>query len=136
MTPTEILGAELQSLLRVGNASTAAQLLEIWKTIAPLQKDRARSAMEAAYWRTGDGPRFRPSRTPHVVVVTVIALAFHTEELDGVGDALNIFLFPDLYPSVGLEVAILTRKWEAILGGGHLDFLHIHESSDGKEKGS
>ena len=47
----------------------------------------------------------------------VMALAFHTEELYGVGDMLNIFLFPDLYPLMGLEAALLKQKLESILGG-------------------
>ena len=50
----------------------------------------------------------------------VMAFTFHTKYPDRVGDALNIFLFPDLSPSAGLEAALLTRKWDAILGGGTL----------------
>ena len=38
----------------------------------------------------------------------------------GWGDALNIFLFPDFSPSAGSELVLLTRKWDAILGGGTL----------------
>ena len=37
----------------------------------------------------------------HAVAVMVMAPAFHTKDLDRVGDTLNIFLFPDLYPSAG-----------------------------------
>ena len=50
----------------------------------------------------------------------VMALAFHTEDPDRVRDALNIFLFPDLSPSAGSDTALLTRKWDAILGVGTL----------------
>ena len=50
----------------------------------------------------------------------VMALDFHTEDPDRVGDALNVFLFPSLSPSVGLEAALLTQKWDAILGGSTL----------------
>ena len=50
----------------------------------------------------------------------VMALAFHTKDPDRVGDTLNIFLFPDLSPSAGSEAALLTRKWDVILGGGTL----------------
>ena len=48
----------------------------------------------------------------------VMALAFHTKNPDGVGDMLNIFLFTNFSPSAGLEVALLTQKWDAILGAG------------------
>ena len=53
----------------------------------------------------------------------VMVLTFHTEDPDGVGDALNILLFPDLFPLEGSEAALLTRKWDAILGGGTLTFF-------------
>ena len=108
--PTEQWVAELRSLLQVCNVITAAQLPEIWKTIAPLKKNRAQAAMEAACRRIADGLRFRPLRIPHVVAVMVTKLAFHTEDPYGVGDTLNIFLFPDLSPLAGLEAALLTRK--------------------------
>ena len=64
-----------------------------------------------------------------------VVFTFHTEDPDGVGDDLNIILFPDLSPSAGPEVALLTRKWDAILGGGGLKLLCGHESDNGKEKG-
>ena len=76
--------------------------------------------MEAACQRTADGLRFPLPRIPHAVVVMVVALDFHTEDPDGVGDALNIFLFPYLSPSEGLEADLLMWKLDAILGGGTL----------------
>ena len=79
--------------------------------------------MEAACRRTAKSLRFRPPHIPHAVTVMVMALAFHTEDLDGVGYTLNIFLFTNLYPLAGLEAALLVRKWEAILGGGILTFF-------------
>ena len=57
---------------------------------------------------------------PHTVMIMVIALTFHTEDPDRVGDALNIFLFLDLSPSAGSEAELLTRKLDAILGGSTL----------------
>ena len=117
VTPTERWGADLRSLLRICNVSTASQLPDIWRTVVPLNKDRERAAMETACRRTADSLRFRLRHTPHAVTVMVMALTFHTEEPDGVGDALNIFLFPNLSSSPGLEAALLTWKWDAILGG-------------------
>ena len=86
----------------------------------PLKKYRACAAMEAACQCTADSLPFHPSCISHAVTVMVMALTFHTEDLDGVRDDLNIFLFPDLPPSAGLEAALLTWKWGAILGGGNL----------------
>ena len=76
--------------------------------------------MEAACQRTVDSLCFRPPRISHAVAVMVMVLAFHTEDPYGVGNTLNIFLFLDLSPSEGSEAALLTRKWEAILGCGTL----------------
>ena len=70
-------GAELRSLLRVFNSSTAAQLLEICNTIAPLKKYQAQAAMEADLRRTLYGLRFGPPRIPHAFAFMVLALVFH-----------------------------------------------------------
>ena len=84
----------------------------------PLNKYQALAAMEAACRHTADGLRFRPPCNPHAVAVMVMDLDFHTEDPDGVRDTLNIFLFPYLYHSAGSEAALLTRKWDTILGEG------------------
>ena len=108
VTPTERWRIYLRSLLRVFNTSTAAQLPDISRTVVPLKKELARAVMGAACRGTAEGLRFRLPRIPHAVAVMVMALAFHTKDPDGVGDQLNIFLFPDLSPSAGLESALLT----------------------------
>ena len=76
----------------------------------PIKKDREIAVMEAACRRTAKSLHFRPPHTPHTVMAMVMAVAFHTKDLDGVGDTLNILLFPDLSPLVGSEAALLTRK--------------------------
>ena len=123
MTPAERWGADLRSLLRIFNASTAVQLPDTWRMVAPLNKDRARAAMKTAYRRTSKSLRFCPRPIPHTVAVMVMALDFHTKDPYEVGDALNIFLFTDLSPSAGSEAALLMRKWDAILGSGTLNFF-------------
>ena len=71
--------------------------------------------MEAAFWRTTDSLRFHLLRIPHAVAVMLMALTFHTKDPYGVGDVLDILLSPDLSPLAGLEAALLTQKWDAIL---------------------
>ena len=66
--------------------------------------------MEAAFRCTADGLHFLPPRIPHTATVMVMALDFRIKDPDVVGDALNIFLFPDLSPSAGSEAALLTIK--------------------------
>ena len=58
-----------------------------------------------------------PPCTPHTVAVMDMVIAFHTKDPDRMEDELNIFLFPDLSPLAGSEAALLTRKWDTILGG-------------------
>ena len=36
------------------------------------------------------------------------------------GDAVNIFLFPDLTPASGSKAALLAHRWDVIIGGGEL----------------
>ena len=93
-----------------------AQLPYIWHTVAPLNKDRARAAMEAACRNTSDVLRLCPPCIPNVIAVTVMDVALHTKDPDGLRDVLNIFLLPDLSPSARSEEALMTRNWDAILG--------------------
>ena len=76
--------------------------------------------MEVDCWRIAKSLRFRPLRIPHAVAVMMMELAFHNKDPDRVGDALNIFFFPDLSPSSGSEASLLTQKWDTIFGGGTL----------------
>ena len=103
--------------------------------MAPLKKYRARAEMEAARQNTSNDLHFRRPRVPQAAVVMVMSLALHTKDPDGVGGAINILLFPDLSPSVGLEDALLTRKCNMILGGGgHPGLLLRHQYADEERK--
>ena len=64
----------------------------------------------------------------------VMVLTFHTEDPDGVGDALNILLFPDLSPLAGSEKALLTRNCDAIFGVGTLTYFAYTSLLMGKQK--
>ena len=116
----EIWGDTLNSLLRMCNMTSAADLHTIWDVINPLSRDRARSDMEAYCLRKSEHLRFRAPHISHAVAVLVLGLTFYSEDLDGVGDAINVFIFPDLYSSAGSEAALLARRWDIILGGGAL----------------
>ena len=102
--------------------------------MAPIKKYRERAAMEAACWSTADSLRFRLPCIPHIIAVMVMARTFHTKDLERVGDALNILLFPDLSPSEGLEAALLNQKWDTILGGGTLTSFTDTSLLTGKKK--
>ena len=64
----------------------------------------------------------------------VMALAFQTKDPDRVKDALNIFLFHDLYPLAGSEAFLITRKWDTILRCGTLTSFADMSLMMGKQK--
>ena len=90
--------------------------------------------MEAACRRTSKSLRFRPLCIPHAVTVIVMVIAFHTEGPDKVRDAHKILLFPDLFPSAGSKEALLTQKWDAILGNRTLTSFADTSMLMGKQK--
>ena len=79
--------------------------------------------MEAAFHWTAEHLHFQSPRIYHSVAVLVLGLAYYSKNPDGVGDAINIFMFPDLLPLAGSEAALLLRRWDAILGGSALNFF-------------
>ena len=58
------------------------------------------------------------TKNPRLVAVLVLGLALYSEDPDGMGDAINVFMFTDLSLSAVLEAALLERRWYAVLGGG------------------
>ena len=86
----------------------------------PLSRNRARSEMEASCRRTVDHLRFRAPSISHAVTVFILGLSFYSEDLGGVVDAINVFLFTERSPSAGLEDALLAQLYDAILGGNTL----------------
>ena len=104
-----------------------ADLPPIWDVITPLSRERAQSAIKAACRRTVEHLRFRAPRTSHAVAVIVLGLDFYSKDPYGVGDTIDVFLFPDLYPSVSSEAALLTRRWDTILCRGA--FIYFADTS-------
>ena len=76
--------------------------------------------MEAASRRTAEHICFRASHISHAATVLILGLSFYSEDPDGVGDAINVFLFPDLSLLASSEAVQLARRWDAILGSGAL----------------
>ena len=50
----------------------------------------------------------------------ILGLDFYSEDPDGVGGAINIFFFPDLFTSAGPETDLLAYPWVTTLGKGGL----------------
>ena len=60
-----------------------------------LYKERVREATDAVCRITSEGLRFSASRIYYSIMVMVISLDFHSKDLDGVGDAMHVFIFPE-----------------------------------------
>ena len=90
------------------NSRTAAQLPDICWAVTPLKNVRLRAAMEAACRRTAYSIRFRPLHIPHAITLMGMVLTFHTKDPNRVGDAINLFVFPDLSLSTGSKDKLLT----------------------------
>ena len=102
--------------------------------MAPLKKDRARASTKVTCQRNTNDLRLCPPCIPYANMVMVMALAFHTEYPNGVGGALNIFIFPDLSLLFVLDRALLTIKWDSILRGGRLNSFADTSMMIGKQK--
>ena len=111
----DMWGGDLQSLMRLCNVSAVEKLPQIWRTIAPLSRDRARAAMGEAHQRTAKHMHLSVPIINHGVTVMVLDLAFYTKYRDSVGDAINIFIFPDVSPEAGSKAALLACCWVTFL---------------------
>ena len=67
--------------------------------------------------------RFPYPRIYHSIVVIVLYLEIYTNFPNELGDAVKIFLIPDLSPSSGSDTVLVTRWWEAILVGRTLKYF-------------
>ena len=76
--------------------------------------------MEVACRWTAEHLRFRAPHISHAVAVLVLGPAFYSRDPESVGDAINVFLFPELPPLEISEVALLARRWDDMIGGGTL----------------
>ena len=76
--------------------------------------------MEGECCRTVENLRLRSPHISHAIVVLVLGLAFYSEDPNGVGESINVFLFPYMSPLAGSEAALLVLSFDAILGGGAL----------------
>ena len=74
-----------------------------------------RKVMESACYAAAECMLFHTSHIPHSVTVMVLKLAFYTKYPNKVGDTIDTFPFPDLFPP-GSEVAPLMRLWDIALG--------------------
>ena len=94
MTLVEHWDDDFQSLLSLYNVTTEVELPSIWHTVAPFKKDRSRSAMEEACQKKTDIMILREPCVPHSIAVMILALDFHTQDTNRVGDSGKYIIIP------------------------------------------
>ena len=67
--------------------------------------------------------RFRASQTPNAVMVIVLDLDLCSKYLDGMRDAVNIFILSDVTPAAVSSAALVVCCWGAIIGGRVLPYF-------------
>ena len=102
-------------LCRLYNTSRLKYLPNIFRKMAPLHKDKARFALKITCQHKARGVLYKSPRISHVVAGLLIILMFHTKKPDGVGDTVNIFLFPNPSLSAGSKAALLVKGWDTLL---------------------
>ena len=99
--PEERWYLQAPSMYILADVQGLEELPKIWRTLAPLTKEKARPAFEIACRESTRALRCKAPRMTHEVAVLLLGLHFHTEDPDCVNITVNIFQFPDLSLSAG-----------------------------------
>ena len=108
------------SMYRLVNVQGLEDLPNIWKTLVPLTKEKARPAFEIACRKIARALRCKSPRVTHAVAVLFLGLHFYTEDPDCVNDTVNILMFPDISLSARSESSMMTRRWYTALDANKL----------------
>ena len=87
----------------------------IWEDIAPMKKEKARTALEIERLTQAQDLRLKPLKITHTVAALLISLAFHIEDPGGVSNTVSIFKFPNLSLAAGTEISLVAQQWDTVL---------------------
>ena len=110
------------ALTRLCHFQSLQDLPKIWTDLAPLKKEKARTVLEIACLARVWALRIKLPKITHMVAFLILGVAFHTEDPNGESDAVNIFMFPDLYLAAGTKAALVARRWETSLDSNTLTY--------------
>ena len=113
--PAERWDLQAPSLYRLADVQGPEDLPQIWHTLDPLTKEKARPAFEIACRESARALRYKAPRLTHAVEVLLLGLHFFTEDPDCVNETVNIFQFTDLSLSTGSKISMVTRRWDTAL---------------------
>ena len=115
VTPAERWELQKLSLCRICNVSCPGDLLNIYKRVAPLQKENTRVALDIDCQNKARELRYKATRISHIVAGLLLSLAFYTEDPDGIGNTATIFLLPGLYLLEISQSTLVARIWDTAL---------------------
>ena len=107
-------------LLRIYNVPRPEDLPEIWQTLYPLTKEKARPVFKISIIESAGAFRCKAPRSTHAVAVILLGLHFYTKDPYCVNDTVNIFQLPDLSLSAGSEASMVTRIWDTAMDANTL----------------
>ena len=88
--PAERWDLQAPFLYRLANVQGPEDLPKIWKTLAPLTKEKARPAFKIACRESARALRCKATLVTHTVAFLLLGLHFRTEDPDCVKDTVNI----------------------------------------------
>ena len=91
------------------------ELLNIWADIAPLRKDKSRTALDIRCLAHARALQLKPPKITLMVALLLLGLAFYMEFTNGISDTVNIFMLPYLFQTAGKEEALLAQRWDTAL---------------------
>ena len=91
------------------------ELPKVWSNLAPLKSDKALTTLDIACLALAHTLRIKRPNITYMVEFLLLGLAFHTEDPDGVSNALNIFMFLDISLEEGEEAAMVAWQWDTAL---------------------
>ena len=94
------------------NVRHPSNLKKIWKKFAPFQKEKTRVDLEIACQHKSRELQHKEPRISHIVSVLLLILDLYTDDPNGIGETLNIFLLPDLPLSESSEDTLVARMWD------------------------
>ena len=80
-----------------------------------LTKYKVREESEVACQDKASKTSYKALCTTNTLARLIIIPSFHTKDLDGVGDTVNIFMFLEISLYAGSEATMLAMRWDTTI---------------------
>ena len=92
-----------------------------------MKKEKDRTELEIACFVRAQALCIKPPKITQMVAALILGLAFYTEYPEGVINAVNIFILPEIYLEAGTEAALVAQRWDTEL---HSNILMSYDQTD------